>query len=111
MSSDWYDYTLDIKLLKHWQNIIGVLVWTVSTLRFDVAYHNSVLSQYTTRPTEKLVKTAYRVMDYYNIHLLLPLQVMDYLVGTPHFKICYKTPAYPQLRNRICAVCDASFCR
>ena len=111
MSSDWDDYTLDIKLLKHYQSIIGVLIWTVSTLLFDVAYHNSVLAQYTTRPTEKLVKTAYRVMDYYNIHLLLPLQVMDYLVGTPHFKICYKTPAYPQLRNRIYAVCDASFCR
>ena len=61
-----------------------------------------------TRQTEKLVKAAYRVMDYYNIHLLLPLQVMDYLVGTPHFKICYKTPAYPELRNRIYTVCDAS---
>jgi hypothetical protein len=34
---------------------------------------------------------------------------MGYLVGTPHFNICYKTPAYPELRNRIYAVCDASF--
>ena len=65
MSSDWDDYTLDIKLLKHYQNIIGVLIWTVSTLRF----HISVLAQYMTRPTEKLVKSAYRVMGY--------------LVGTP----------------------------
>jgi hypothetical protein len=30
-------------------------------------------------------------------------------VGTPHFNICYKIPAYPELRNRIYAACDASF--
>jgi hypothetical protein len=47
-----------------------------------------------TRPTDKLVRVAYRVMDY--------------LVGTPHFNICYKIPAYPELQNRIYAVCDAS---
>ena len=64
MSSDWDDYTLDINLLKHCQSIIGVLIWTVSTLRFDVAYHISVLAQYMTRPTEKLVKEAYRVTTY-----------------------------------------------
>jgi hypothetical protein len=40
-----------------------------------------------TRPTEKVVEAAYRVMGY--------------LVGTPHFKICYNTPAYPELRNMI----------
>ncbi len=85
--SDWDDYTLEIKLLKHYQNILGVLIWTVSTLRFDVTYHISVLTQYMTRPTEKLVKAAYRVMSY--------------LVGTSDFKICYNTPAYPELRNRI----------
>ena len=72
-----------------------MLIWTVTTLRFDVAYHIFVLAQYMTRPTEKLVKTAYRVMGY--------------LVGTPDFKICYNTPAYPELRNRIYAACDASF--
>ena len=93
--SDWDDYTLDVKLLKHYQSIIGVLIWTVSTLRFDVAYHISVLAQYMTRPTEKLVKSAYRVMGY--------------LVGTPNCKICYNTPAYPELRNRIYAACDTSF--
>jgi hypothetical protein len=48
-----------------------------------------------TRPAEKLVKAAYRVTGY--------------LVGRPHFKICYNTPAYPELRNRIYAACDASF--
>jgi hypothetical protein len=95
MPTDWDDYTLDMKLLKHCQRIIGVLIWTVSTLRFDVAYHISVLAQYMTRPTEKLVKAAYRVMGY--------------LVGTPHFNICYKIPAYPELRNRIYAACEASF--
>ena len=52
----------------------------MSTLRFDVAYHISVLAQYMTRPTEKLVKAAYRVMGY--------------LVGTPHFNICYRTPVF-----------------
>jgi hypothetical protein len=26
------DYTLDMKILKHYQSIIGVLIWTVSTL-------------------------------------------------------------------------------
>ncbi len=26
MPSDWDDYTLDIKLLKHYQSIIGVLI-------------------------------------------------------------------------------------
>jgi hypothetical protein len=62
--TDWDDYTLDMKVLKHYQSIIGVLIWTVSTLRFDVAYHNSVLAQYMTRPTDKLVKAAYRVMGY-----------------------------------------------
>ncbi len=72
-----------------------MLIWTVSTLRFDVAYHISVLAQYMTRPTEKLVKAAYRVMGY--------------LVGTSDFKICYNIPAYPELRNRIYAACDASF--
>jgi hypothetical protein len=73
MSSDWDDYTLDMKLLKHDLCIIGVLIWTVSTLRFDVAYHISVLAQYMTRPTEKLVQVTYRVMVY--------------LVGTPPFNI------------------------
>ncbi len=29
--------------------------------------------------------------------------------GTPHFNICYKTPAYSQLRNRIYAACDTIF--
>jgi hypothetical protein len=42
MSSDWDDYALDIKLLKRYQSIIGVLIWT--TLSFDVAYHISVLA-------------------------------------------------------------------
>ncbi len=28
VSSDWDGYTLDIKLLKHYQSIIGVLIWT-----------------------------------------------------------------------------------
>jgi hypothetical protein len=37
MPSDWDDYTVDMKLLKHYQSITGVLIWTVSTLRFDVA--------------------------------------------------------------------------
>jgi hypothetical protein len=64
-------------------------------LRFDVAYNISVLAQYMTRPTDKLVKTAYRVMGY--------------LVGTSDFKICYNIPAYPELRNRIYAACHASF--
>ena len=95
MSSDWDDYTLDIKLLKHYQSIIGALIWTVSTLRFDMAYHISVLAQYMTRPTEKLVKAAYRVMGY--------------LVGTTDFNICYNTPEYPELQNRIYAPCDPSF--
>jgi hypothetical protein len=94
MSSDWDDYTLDIPLLKHYQSIIGVLIWTVSTLKFDVC-HISILVQYMTRPTEKLVKTAYRVMGY--------------LVDTPHFNIYYRTPTVPELRNRIYAACDASF--
>ena len=53
-----------MKVLKDYQSIIGVLIWTVSTLRFDVTYHNSVLVQYMTRPTDKLVKAAYRVMGY-----------------------------------------------
>jgi len=90
MSSDWDDYNLDIKLLKHYQSIIGL-----SKLRFDVAYHISVLAQYMTRPTEKVVKAAYGVMG-------------D-LVDTSHFNICYNTPAYPELHNRIYAVCDACF--
>jgi hypothetical protein len=59
MSSDWDDYTLDIKLLKHYQSITGVL-----KLRFDVAYHISVLAQYMARRTEKLAQEAYRVMGY-----------------------------------------------
>ena len=29
MTSDWDDYTLHIDLLKHYQSIIGVLIWTV----------------------------------------------------------------------------------
>ena len=64
MTSDWDDYTLDIKVLKHYQSIMGVRIRTVSTLRFDVAYHISVLAQGTTRPTEKVVKSAYKVMGY-----------------------------------------------
>jgi hypothetical protein len=69
MSTNWDDYTLNMKLLKHYQSIIGVFIWTVSTLWFDVAYHFSVLTQYMTRPTENLFKTVYRIMCY--------------LVGTP----------------------------
>ena len=57
MPSDWDVYTLHIKLLKHYQIIIGVLIWTVSTLRFDVAYHISVLTQYMTRPTENGIQS------------------------------------------------------
>jgi hypothetical protein len=48
-----------------------------------------------TRQTEILVKVAYRGMGY--------------LVDTPHLKICYSTPAYPELKNRIYTACDASF--
>ena len=48
-----------------------------------------------TRPTEKLVKTASRIMGY--------------LVGTPHFKICYNTLAYPEVTKQDNAACDASF--
>ena len=102
MTTDWHvilsdcdDYTLDTKLLKYYQGIIGVLIWTVSTLRFDVAYHISVLVQYMTRPTENLVKSAYRVMGY--------------LVGTHDLKIYYNTTVYPESRNRIYDACDASF--
>ena len=95
MPSGWDDYTLDIKLLQHYLSIMGVYIRTVSTLRFDVSYHISVLVQGMTRPTEKVVKLAYKVMGYQ--------------VDTPHFKICYSTPAYPELRNRIYAACDASF--
>ena len=71
---------------------MGVHIRTVSTLRLDVAYHISVLTQGTTRPTEKVVESAYRVMGYQ--------------VDTPNFKICYSTPAYP---DRIYAACDSSF--
>jgi hypothetical protein len=90
MPSDWDDYTLDIKLLKHYQSIMGVRIRTVSTLRLDVVYHISVLAQGTTRPTEKVVESAYRVMGYQ--------------VDTPN--ICYSTPAYP---DRIYTARDSSF--
>jgi hypothetical protein len=36
-------------------------------------------------------------------------RVMGYLVGTPHFKIYYNTPVYPELRNTVYDECDASF--
>ena len=60
-----------------------------------MAYQISVLVTFMTRPPENLVKTSYRVKGY--------------LVVTPHFKICYSTPSYPELRNRICTTCDANF--
>jgi hypothetical protein len=44
------------------------------------------------RPTEKLVKTAYRVMNY--------------LVDTPHSTSDTRHRTYPELRNRIYTVCD-----
>ena len=34
---------------------------------------------------------------------------MGYLVDTPHFNIWYKTPVFPELRNRIYATFDTSF--
>jgi hypothetical protein len=40
MPSDWDDYTLDIKLLKHYQSIIRVLIWT-GTPKGHLIFYNS----------------------------------------------------------------------
>ena len=62
---DWDGYTPDIKLLKHYQSIIGVIIWTVSTLRFDVAYHISAVHDKTNREACKSAMKSYGLQSGY----------------------------------------------
>ena len=94
-TTDWDNYKENTMTTKHYQSCMGVLIYAVTCGRFDIAYHVSTLSQYLTRPTEKLIEAAYRVMGY--------------LLRTQNQTITYRLPSNPALQNRIYAACDAGW--
>jgi hypothetical protein len=76
--TDWDNYEVDKDLLKHYQSVMGMLIWISQIVRWDIAYHFSMLSQCMTKPTVRLIQEAYRTMGY--------------LVQTKNFFIHYKLP-------------------
>jgi hypothetical protein len=93
--SDWDDYKEVPEFTAHYRTAVGVLLYAVRCGRFDVAYSVSVLSQYLSRPTDKLMKIAYRIMGY--------------LLGTKDLKISYTLPQDRNLQNKLYAAADAGY--
>ena len=94
--NDWSDETkIDPKFIAHYRTCIGVLLYAVRCGRFDTAYSVSILSQYLAKPTEKLMRIAYRTMGY--------------LLRTKDLKITYTLPADPKLQNKLIAAADAGY--
>ena len=80
---------------KHFQSLIGTLLYGCTTVRWDISYALSALSQYLVRPTEDLIKMAYRVLGY--------------LLKTEDFGITYRLPKRPAEQHILHGSCDAGF--
>ena len=94
-TTDWDDYKEIPEFTAHFRTAVGVLLYAVRCGRFDAAYSVSVLSQYLSRPTDKLMKIAYRIMGY--------------LLGTKDLKITYSLPKDENLRYKLLAAADAGY--
>ena len=91
--TDWDNYEVDKDLLKHYQSIMGMLIWISQTVRWDIAYHVSMLTQFMTKPTVRLMQAAYRTMGY--------------LVHTKNFFIRYKLPDQQDQQYKLYAAADS----
>ena len=81
--------------LKHYQSILGTLLYCAIAVRFDIIHAISLLAQFTVNPTEELVKMAYRVLGY--------------LSSTKDLTITYKQPTSSTERHILSAYCDAGY--
>jgi len=93
--ADWANYVPCPKDVKHYQSIVGSLIYAATALRFDLCYAVSILAQYMTRPTELLMKAAY--------------QTLAYAKSTSDLTITYELPTSLAERNKLFAACDAGF--
>ena len=91
--TDWDNYEVDNDLLKHYQSVMGMLIWISQTVRWDIAYHVSMLTQFMTKPTVRLMQAAYRTMGY--------------LVHTKNFFIRYKLPDQQDQQYKLYAAADS----
>ena len=89
------DHKTTPEQLKHFQSILGTLLYCALAVRFDIIHSISLLAQYTVNPTEELIKMAYRVLGY--------------LSGTKDLAIKYELPTSPQERHILSAYCDAGY--
>jgi len=55
-------YVEDPKRSNQYRSLIGTLNFACTVCRFDIAYTISVLSRHLHRPTDRLLKAAYRVL-------------------------------------------------
>jgi hypothetical protein len=91
--TDWDNYEVDKDLLKHYQSVMVMLIWISQTVRWDIAYHVSMLTQFMTKPTVRLMQAAYRTMGY--------------LVHTKNFFIRYKLPDQQDQQYKLYAAADS----
>ena len=80
---------------KHFQSIIGTLLYSCVTVRWDISFALSTLSQYLKDPNEEVIKMAYRILGY--------------LLKTAHFGIRYKLPSRKEEQHILYSSCDAGF--
>ena len=57
-------YVEDPKRTNQYRSLIGTLNYACTECRFDVAHAISVFSRHLHRPTDRLLKAAYRVLQY-----------------------------------------------
>ena len=81
--------------IKHFQSILGTLLYCSTTVRLDATHAISTLAQYSTSPSEELVKMAYRVLAY--------------LLATQDFSIKYTLPPNVTESYTLYGYCDAGF--
>ncbi len=67
---------LDKEKVNEYQKVMGIINYTVSTVRMDIAYASSILSRKLKSPTKQDLKMSYRVLNY--------------LINTKEFGITYK---------------------
>ena len=67
---------LDSTRHSEYRSVVGMLLYISNTVRFDIAYHVSVLASYVNAPREIHYKAAERVLEYLG---LLKLKICDQL--------------------------------
>ena len=94
-TEDWDDYKEDPEFTRHYRKALGKAGFAGTICRFDIAFTHSLLSQYLSKPTTKLMMAAYRLIGY--------------LLGSSTLSIRYRDPSSKHLRNRLYGAVDASY--